>query len=212
MPYQNSYPSNQAAGAKPASDGKTPQVPLARIQTKPINTGAIGEGFQRMGRDIVQQQLPGFFHKVLHSIVDVFFPGSYSPYIARSNYSGYPTTGYPPQYGRMAQPPAYGGQRLPNGYASPQPVVADIMPQRKSFDSFILPSSEAADEIFRALMSDASQLGYLTVSQVYDRLRLPVSYMGVSYYWTMDDISTAEIMELPSGECRVKMPKAHLTA
>lgn len=221
MSYQN-FPSNQTTGTTPnplAPAVQKPAQPLARVQHKTFDTNVIGDGFRRVGTDIVTQQLPGFFNRLLHSIADVLIPNtSGMPYINKSlfsGYSGYPGyTGYPvvPSAGvRMAQMPQY-GQRLPPGFAA-QPPVAELLPQRRAFDTFILPNEQTAVEVFQQLMTDAMTAGALTVSQVYDRLGAQnVSYMGVQYYWTPDDFEHAMIVKMPNGECSVKMPKAHLSA
>lgn len=218
MGYVDNFPSNQRnSGATPNPLAPPPSPPtgaqsppLARIQPKAIDGTAIGDNFRKVGNDIVKQQLPGFFHRLLHSLVDAIFPGSLTmPYVGRSNYAGMfggYTGGY---YGaRMSQMPQY-GQRAATGYAG-QPMMEEPLARFRTFDTFMLPDKLVAMDVFQGLISDAIQTGYLTVSQVYDRLRLPCSYMGVRYYWTADDLRNAEISETATGECRVKMPKAKL--
>lgn len=218
MAYVDNFPSNQRnSGATPnplapppSSPTGVQSPPLARIQPKAIDGNAIGDGIRKVGSDIVKQQIPGFFHRLLHSLVDAIFPGSLPmPYVGKSNYAGM-FGGYTRGYSgaRMSQMPQY-GQRPPTGYPGQQPME-EMLSRTRSFDTFMMPDKLAAMEVFQGLISDAIQTGYLTVSQVYDRLRLPCSYMGVRYYWTPDDLSNAEINETPTGECRVKMPKAKL--
>ena len=215
MAYQDKFPSNQKTGQTPNPLSPTPVAapasahpPVGRVQEKFINTTAIGEGFRKVGNEIVQQQLPSFAHRLLVSIVDALFPGNTpTPYIGRSNYSAF--TGF--AGGRMPQVPQYG--RMPTAYPmAPQGQPAEILIPRRSFDKFILANREVAIGVFQGLVADAAQLGYLTVSQVYDRLGAQVPYMGVNYYWTADDLSTTEITEMLTGEVTVKMPKAHIMA
>lgn len=212
MAYTDKFPSNQRSEStqKPlAPIATSAQPPLARIQPRSSTPGALGDGFRKVGADLVQQQLPGFIHRLLYSIVDVLIPGhTSSPYITPSRYSGY--SPYPGA--RMPQVPPY-GQRVPPGFAQQPPAFAggEVLAQKKTFDTFVLANKEVAMDVFQGLISDAMQSGFLTVSQVYDRLGLAnMSYMGVRYYWTADQLRSAEIIESPTGECRVKMPKAHL--
>lgn len=210
MSYDNQFPSNQRKGPPPASPLKaqapSAQPPIARVKQKALDAGVIGDGFRKIGTDIVQQQLPSFFHRLLHSVVDAIMPGNVqTPFVGRSNYFGF--TQNPFGTSRMSQMPTY-GQRVALGAV--QPPAPDVLAQRKSFGSFLLSNKAEALDIFAGLMNDAAETGYLTVSQVYDRLRIPVSYMGVSYYWTVNDFAAADILETPSGECEVKMPKAKL--
>jgi hypothetical protein len=213
--YQQ-FPSNQTGGVTPnplAPAVKTPNPPIAQIHRKAIDGTAIQDGFRRVGTDIVTQQVPGFIHRLLHSIVDVLIPGNaYSPYIGRSHY-GYPS--YPVVQGpatRMAQMPAY-GQRIPPAGYMPQQPVAEILSQRRAFDTFTLSDPQTAAEVFEQLMLDSMNAGALTVAQVYDRLGIQnVSFMAVSYHWTPDDFAQAVLIALPDGRCNVKMPKAHLSS
>lgn len=209
MAYNDKFPSNQRNVTpnplKPESPTpNTPQPPLARVQQKAVDTSAIGDGFKKMGNNLVRQEIPNLFHRILHGIVDAIFPGSSpTPFVGRSNYSNIYSN---MMSGRSSMMPIQPRQQL---YGQPQ-TTGEVLSARRSFDVFMLPDRQTAMDIFQGLISDALQAGYLTVSQVYDRLRLPCSYMGVQYYWTADDISSAEINETPTGECRVKMPKAHL--
>lgn len=209
MAYTDSFPSNQRTGPTPgtlAPASTTPaQPPLAKVQERLVNTQAIGAGFRKMGNDIVQQQLPSFIHRLLYGIVDALLPGSApTPYIGRSNYAAF--TGM--MGARMPQMPQY-GQRVGLNY--PAAPVTETLTQKRAFDTFILDDKDLAREIFQGLIEDSMQLGYLTVSQVYDRLRVPCpSYMAVQYYWTSDELMAAEMTEMLNGEIRVKMPKAHL--
>lgn len=219
--YQQ-FPSNQSGGVTPNPlapvPGKTQQPPLAQVHRKAIDGNAISAGFRRVGTDIVTQQVPGFIHRLMHSIVDVLIPGNaYSPYINRSSYgttpgyqgySAYPAM--PSPAARMAQMPAYGQRMPPVGYMPQQPV-AEVLQPRRQFDTFTLADPQTAAEVFEQLMLDAMNAGVLTVAQVYDRLGIQnVSYMAVSYFWTPDDFAQAVLIALPNGACNVKMPKAHL--
>lgn len=220
--YQQ-FPSNQSGGVTPNPLAPQPgakQPPLAQVHRKAIDGNAIQDGFRRVGADIVTQQVPGFIHRVLHSIVDVLIPGNaYSPYVNRNpygatgyqGYQGYPAYSVMPgPAARMAQMPAYGQRMAPPGYMPQQPV-AEIMAPRRSFDTFTLADPQTAAEVFEQLMLDAMNAGMLTVAQVYDRLGVQnVSFMAVSYYWTPDDFAQAVLIALPNGACNVKMPKARL--
>lgn len=224
MSYAN-FPSNQTgAGATPnplasAAQPKSPQAPLAQVHRKAIDGTAIGDGFRRVGTDIVTQQVPGFIHRLLHSIVDVLIPGSaYSPYVGRSPYGAPAYPGYPaypvvPNAGaRMAQMPAYGQRLAPPGFIPQQPM-AELLSPRRAFDTFTLADPQTAASVFEQLMLDSMNSGALTVAQVYDRLGVQnVSFMAVSYYWTPDDFAQAVLIALPDGRCNVKMPKAHLSS
>lgn len=212
------YPSNQGVTPNPLAPTQpatpsTPAVkkPLARVQS---NYGtAITDGFKKVGNDLVTNQLPNVIHRILHGIVDALLPGGpYTPYIGR----GYgPSVGYlgyqnPAPSLRMSSYPTGLRANVP-GYLPQQ--EEPVMSRRRQFDTFILPNKATAMEIFQGLMADSTAAGYLTVSQVYERLGIACpSFMGVSYYWTPEDIAAADIIETASGECRVKMPKAQLLA
>lgn len=207
------FPGNQSVGPAPivptptANQNTTPKVPLAKTQSKLVDTAAIGDGFRKMGNNIIQEQLPGFIHRLLYSIVDALLPGSAPiPYIGRSNYSGY--SGYSGGItgGRLSQMPPY-NQRAGLGYPA---GMDQPMASRRAFDKFLFANREIAMETFQTLLNEAGIMGYLTVSQVYDCIGVPCSMMGAKYYWTAEELKTAEITETPTGECKVIMPKAHI--
>ena len=198
------YPSNQRTPTRnPLQNKREPSRPIAQVsQRTPFSSDSMNEGFKRIGNDILYQQLPNFIGKLLHSVVDAL-TNQRTPYVSHnydrpnvSNiYNRYPVQSY----------------SLPRGYAPPPiPYSEPAPPIRRSFDTFTLPDKESAQEIFQVILAEAETTGYLTVSKVYDYFRLPCSYMGVNYFWTVDDIHATELVETPSGQVRVKFPKAHV--
>lgn len=199
-PNQRTIRTNSSPTNNPLKAG-SPRIPGARVSSKFIDSGTIEDGFRRVGNDIVKQQLPNFIGRLLHSLVDALL-GQTTPYISRTNSYGYNPY---PQTGRYVNPYQQKPIEVRNTLSGVQPPMA----QRRSFDSFILPDKESAHTLFDNVISETEQKGYITVSQVYDYLRLPCSYMGVQYYWTADDLSLVELTESPQG-IRVRFPKARI--